>query len=474
MAIPSGSGLRQIGALLRRTDVPAFWLDAGRRLVLANRAWEDLTGVGAEAMLGRVCPPDAPAPENADEPERHRRDLARALGPPPEAIAGRDVAGPVLIIRPDGERLWRRAEFWVWTHRESRPLGWLVRLRPADSSSLLASSPAQQLQADLAAVRETLRQRHRAEVLVGVGPAHARLLEQIRTAVTAGGHVLVQGETGTGKRTVARLIHRRGSEPEETGPRVLDASALSADLLERELARPLESDRPITWLVREPALLPRDLQGRLLELLAAGDRLLATAVEDPHDAMRREALLPELYYALTSLTIRLDPLRDRLDELPLLAMSMLETASAHRPSEARPVVGLEPQALEILRRYDWPGNLHELRRVIESATSRAPGDLIHADDLPAGIQGHRGAAYLPPPLPPGKTLDQILEEVERRLLERSLARGRHNKSRAADLLGISRPRLYRRMRELGIPDVAGDRETDAPATASRNDGAEEL
>jgi len=107
-----------------------------------------------------------------------------------------------------------------------------------------------------------------------------------------------------------------------------------------------------------------------------------------------------------------------------------------------------------LTAYDWPGNLTELARVVEHAHARGAGHpLIDLDDLPATIRGNLGAAYAPPVPPnPIKPLDQLLTEVERRLIETALRQARSNKSRAAEILGISRPRLYRRIKELNLPD----------------------
>jgi DNA-binding NtrC family response regulator len=94
-----------------------------------------------------------------------------------------------------------------------------------------------------------------------------------------------------------------------------------------------------------------------------------------------------------------------------------------------------------------------LARVIDHAHARAAGHLVAAEDLPATIRGNLGAAYAPPVLPPAiKPLDELLTEVERRLIETALRQARSNKSRAAEILGISRPRLYRRIKELNLPD----------------------
>ena len=180
-------------------------------------------------------------------------------------------------------------------------------------------------------------------------------------------------------------------------------------------------------------------------------RILATTSVDPDQSLSRDRLRHDLYYALTTLVIRLAPLRQRLDELSLLAQHMLDRANQRHDDRRR--VGFDRDALAALAAYDWPGNLRELDRVIDSARGRADGDLIHVPDLPAAIRGHLGAAYLPPPLPPSRTpLDATLTQVERRLIEHALKQARQNKSRAAELLDISRPRLYRRIKELNIPD----------------------
>jgi DNA-binding NtrC family response regulator len=250
---------------------------------------------------------------------------------------------------------------------------------------------------------------------------------------------------------------------------VVDTQALPAEALEGELtalfARPescvsagagAAAERPATVVIREAIELPRDLQAQLAGWYAPPrslelPRLLATSSADPEQARREDRLRDDLYFVLTPLVIRLAPLRDRLHVLPLLTQAFLEQAGAgskHRP------MSFAPDALEVLRAYDWPGNLRELRRVVEASVAGAPGDQVTAADLPPGIRGHLASAYNPPPVPPPVTpLDATLEQVERRLIEQALTVARHNKSKAAELLVISRPRLYRRMKELSIPDI---------------------
>ena len=197
-------------------------------------------------------------------------------------------------------------------------------------------------------------------------------------------------------------------------------------------------------------MLPRDLQERLAASLDTPVRLLATTALDPKSALESEQLRPELYFALTTLVVRLQPLRERRDELPALAQHLLERANQRGGKQK---TGFSPQALSALMAYDWPGNLRELARVIDHAHSVGDEPLVAVEDLPASIRGHLGGGFSPPPQPnPIKPLDELLTEVERRLIETAFRQARGNKSRAAELLGISRPRLYRRIKELNLPD----------------------
>ena len=273
----------------------------------------------------------------------------------------------------------------------------------------------------------------------------------------------------------------------------IDCEALPPEVLERELfgvsrqaaersdrrpdsgpdAPPVPSRRSpgegATLLIGDILALPRDLQARLAGSLDGGVRLIATTAGDPEAALKDESLRRELYYAITVLVIRLDPLRRRRHDLPLLAQHLLERANQRVGSLCG---GFTPRAAAALEAYDWPGNVRELARVIDVAhghsqdrvrrqSSGEPKDrpagaggtaLVDIDDLPASIRGNLGAAFVPPPPAAAKPLDELLTEIERRLIETALTRARQNKSRAAELLGISRPRLYRRIKELCLPE----------------------
>ncbi len=449
-----------------------FWLDAGLRVSWVNRAWEELTGQPAESVMGLACA--SYGPSVAGEPA----DIAATLLPPPEAVAGQPAGTLTLFLHAGGARLWRRIEFWPFRDQGGALLAILGQVRDTSAPPSVPDSPAHQLRVSLMELRDRLHRSFGFESLIGTGPAHQRLLEQVRLAGASTAPVLILGEPGTGKRLVARAIHQAGSQRNQ--PFVpLDCEALPAEVLERELfapslpigptddsqpAGPASSRSRLTLadgtslVIGDILALPRDLQARLAESLDGRVRVIATTTGDPEAAVKSERLRPELYYKLTVLVLPLLPLRERREDLLLLAQHLLERANQRTGSRCG---GFSPQAVAAIQAYDWPGNIGELARVIDAAhgqvhaRSQAENGIpwIDVGDLPASIRGHLGAAYLPPSAAqPVKPLDELLTEIERRLIETALSKSRQNKSRAAELLGISRPRLYRRIKELNLPD----------------------
>lgn len=447
MASSRISGAR-LDHLWQHVREPAFWLSPDLRLIWVNRAWEELTGYSADAVAGQVCRAHGPT-RAGDLP-----GLVGSFYPPPEVHSGQPAAAQTLIIHVSGERRWRRIEFRPFHDPKGALLGIFGVVGEADAPSLLPDADSVRLRTELLQVRERLLQRHGFDSLVGDGPSHRRLIDQVGAAAATTVSVLIVGETGTGKRTVARVIHQQS--PRRQAPLLpIDCAALPPEVLERELFGGATSARLLmeegsSLLIGDILELPRDLQGRLAATLDPRVRLLATTAGDPESALRGGQLRPDLYYALTTLVIRLRPLRDRLDELPLLAQHLLERANARG---GRQRCGFSDEAIEVLVSYDWPGNLRELARVIEEAHGSGERDLLEPADFPAAIRGNLASSYTPPAsVPVTAPLDELLTQVERRLIEGALHRARQNKSRAAELLGISRPRLYRRIKELDLPD----------------------
>jgi transcriptional regulator with PAS, ATPase and Fis domain len=451
----SGLGLAKLWGKARE---PVFVLNRFARLVFVNAAWEELTGRSAESVRGLRCRPRA----KFDDPAL--AELAQCFRPPRATFQGRPARASALITRTTGEQAPRHLEFWPFHDREGTLAGILgLALEVPSGLHDQPDAQAERARAELEAVRARLLASREPEQLVGQGPAFEKLLAQVHLAAETRTPALILGEPGTGKRSVAQAIHRLS--PQAAEPFLpFDASALPPDVLEQELfdGDALRIARGSVLLL-DALTIPRDLQARLARIWdrTAPCRLLAIGTGDPAALLAEGQLREDYFHRLTAFSIPLPPLRRRWEEIPLLAQHLLERQNR---AGGRTVGGFGAEALAVLQGYDWPGNLRELSSVVDHARRHGASDPIAPADLPRNIQGDLGAAYLPP-AEPEAPLEERLARAERDWIERTLRQARGNKSRAAESLGISRPRLYRRMRELEIPDPneaadpEGDRRT---------------
>jgi DNA-binding NtrC family response regulator len=159
-----------------------------------------------------------------------------------------------------------------------------------------------------------------------------------------------------------------------------------------------------------------------------------------------------------TLVIRLPPLAERREDIPLLLQLAVEERNAEHERQFR---GFAPEAVDALVAYPWPGNVAELRRIVAEAASQAAGREITVADLPQRLSQAAAVARRPPRTDEPIVLAEFMTKIERQLIERALAQAKGNKARAARLLGLTRPRLYRRMVQLGLEETA---EQGAPAT----------
>jgi DNA-binding NtrC family response regulator len=237
---------------------------------------------------------------------------------------------------------------------------------------------------------------------------------------------------------------------------------LAGMLLSADPSLALRACVPGAIYLEEPAGLPRDVQLRLCEWLAARSanserddcpRLFAGSTA-PEEDVRAGRLLAELFCLLGPLSVTVPPLRERRDDLAGLVERMLATLNAERE---RVVTGLTPAAWEVLRHHDWPGNLDELRQVLADAHAGTTAERIDAAELPAALcQAQRLEQEPVRPAPRPVPLEKTMEHVEKRLIQLALKRSRGNRTRAAELLGIYRGRLQRRMEALGMEEASGE------------------
>jgi two-component system nitrogen regulation response regulator NtrX len=353
------------------------------------------------------------------------------------------------------------------------------------------------LEKTMLVVRNALRQRNleaenralRARVdaqhtMVGDSVAMAKLREQVAMAAPTNGRVLIFGENGTGKELVARNIHQMSRR--RAGPFVeVNCAAIPEDLIESELFGHVRGaftgavadrrgkfelahggtiflDEIADMSLKTQAKVLRVLQEQIMEPVGGSNRIkvdarvLAATNKDLTGEIRAGRFREDLYFRLNVVPIFVPPLRDRQEDIPLFAdhfMAVLAREYGRRPKT------FESDALVALRQYPWPGNVRELRNVIERLMIMVPGDRISSRDVTFLDQGPPVDGPVSTQILSSAPLHEARDQFERDYILRALAAQQGNISRTADMLGIERSNLYRKMRSFGIaPSRRGEDE----------------
>jgi len=319
--------------------------------------------------------------------------------------------------------------------------------------------------------------RSRTASLVGSSEAMRRVHDLIAQVATTKTNVLVSGESGTGKELVARGIHDL-SERREKPFIALNCGAIPENLLESELFGHVRgaftgavSNKPGlvetadggTLFLDEIGELPQSLQVKLLRLIqektlrrVGGNqdqrvdvRIVAATNRDLQAEAQAGRFREDLYYRLNVIQIVLPPLRERMEDVPLLVQHFLEK---YRRELGKQVTSLSPAAMEKILAHPFPGNVRELENLIERAVALARGPVLDVDVLPGSVLDRSAAirAPAPPAGASGANLDEILASYERGLLSDALQRAGGVKKRAARLLGISFRSFRYRLEKLGL------------------------
>ena len=318
-------------------------------------------------------------------------------------------------------------------------------------------------------LRRQLREQGSFGRIVGNSPGIRSLYRVIEQAAPTAASVLVWGESGTGKELVAQTVHELS--PRASFPFVaINCAAIPETLLESEIfghekgAFTGAHDRRTgvfelahrgTLFLDEIAEMVPATQVKLLRVLqertfrrlggrqeqTVDVRVIAATNRDPSEAVRDGRLREDLYYRLNVFTIELPPLRDRRADIPLLVQTFLNEFNTRNNKSVRAV---DQEAMYLLERYGWPGNIRELRNVIERATILAEGDFIETKHLPPPVVTRSEQTLPTVTLSPGTTVD----EAERRLIVLTLEHTRNNKTRAAEILGISLKTLHNKLNRM--------------------------
>jgi two-component system response regulator HydG len=350
-------------------------------------------------------------------------------------------------------------------------------LKPVDTGKLLAilrrSFEMQGLRDENRSLREQIQAERKATRLIGSSAPMIRVMEAIRIVAPTDATVLVRGESGTGKELVASAIHELSARARHPLVKV-NCAAIPETLLEDELfghergaftgahiqrKGRFETAHRGTIFLDEIAEMSPALQAKLLrvlqerefervggnETLSVDVRVIASTNRDLEEAVRDSDFRKDLYYRINVVPILLPPLRERRDDILILANYFLERFAA---KNSKPFDGIAPAAQQKLLAYNWPGNVRELENAIERAVVMARGDTIEAHDVALNPDITRAAHgdIASELVQPGFSI----EEFERKLLEASLRKTGGNQSRAAELLGLTRRTLQYRMEKYSI------------------------
>jgi DNA-binding NtrC family response regulator len=325
-------------------------------------------------------------------------------------------------------------------------------------------------QREVRALRRQLQDRGTFGKMIGASLEMRRIYQLVEQAAPTSASVLISGESGTGKELVAQTIHQlsqRNGQPFVP----LNCAAIPDTLLESELfghekgaftgaitrrQGAFELANRGTLFLDEIGEMTPATQAKLLRVLqertfrtlggqreqSVDIRVVAATNVDPPEAVRQGKLREDLFYRLNVFAIRLPPLRERKEDIPLLTQAFVREFSSRNNKS---VGGVTEQAMQVLEHYHWPGNVRELRNVMERATIVSRSEMIQPADLPVL------ASITPPPAAAGGpvlTAGLTVDEAERQLIELTLNHTNGNKTRAAEMLGISLKTLHNKLNRM--------------------------
>ena len=329
-------------------------------------------------------------------------------------------------------------------------------------------------------LKSQLDQEYSISNIIGVSPPMKAVFNRVGKVADTESTVLITGESGTGKELIAKAIHY--NSPRRDRPMIpINCGSIPAELLESELfghakgaftgatgvKRGLfEVASGSTLFLDEIGELPLPLQVKLLRAIQEGEirrvgdnhpiqvdlRIIAAANQYLEEAVERGEFREDLYYRLNVVSIHLPPLGQRREDIPLLARHFL---GRYTEKHNRPIQMIAPDAIDALMNYDWPGNVRELQNAIEQAVVMCAGDVIQPADLPEKI--HLAESKVRVIIPENRfdfkaILNEALEQTETQLINRALELTDGNRTKAAELLGISRRGLLYKLKEESSED----------------------
>lgn len=339
------------------------------------------------------------------------------------------------------------------------------------------------LRREVRRLRERLDTAFRFESILGASPAMQRIFDIVKKVAPTDLTVLITGESGTGKELIANALHQ--NSPRKNGAFIkVNCAAMARELVESELfghekgaftgavtAREgrFEAADGGTLFLDEIGDMPLETQAKVLRVLQEQEfervggnrtikvdvRILAATNRNLQQMAQEGKFREDLFYRLNVVPIALPPLRERQEDIPLLAAHFLREVEARFGGEPR---NLSPNAHRVLLEASWPGNVRELKNVIEVSAVLATGTEIDVADLRLSQQSSPTSA-VPPTLTFKEAKQRVVDAFERDFIIRALRRHHHNITKAAEEMGMHRQQLQQKIRELGLREWEGEKET---------------
>jgi len=329
-------------------------------------------------------------------------------------------------------------------------------------------------------LRQQLRGKYSFDNIIGHSPAMQQVFARLEKIVHTESTILLLGDSGTGKELVARAIHFNGTRRNK--PFIaINCGAIPAELLESELFGHVRgaftgaiADKPGkfeladggTIFLDEIGTMPMHLQMKLLRVLQEQEvervggskktklnvRVISATNANLEQEVKSGRFREDLFYRLNVIPIRLPPVRERREDIPLLVRHFLQQTCAEM---GRPLMSVSPAAMRALEAYDWPGNVREMENIIERTIALTDGEVIEKRDLPPAVGGESDEEALLPASGPkvteqGLDMPAAISEIERQMILQALELGGGVKARAAALLGLNRTTLVEKIKRLGM------------------------
>ena len=487
----SKSGTRTVARILERTSTPVYVIGPDSDNLFANHACVDWVKTDIDILVGSKC---TYASNATDELERRIQGLCPPVGahendwtPNQNESSKETQEFWAFTTDANQEKSWRRANLTPLFDANQNRLGVMVvcgeeTRTPPTTDPIACSQNPERLHAALAQIRTQTDCRYSLESLVGTSPFAHRLRRQTESSIESKTDLLIYGQIGTGKEHLARTIH--ASRPSSRGSELLPVHCSIADqqLIQQNIKDIVSSRadlKPASYRkaeIEQDWLLLLDVdrlghaaQNELLGFLQLPNfplRTIATATNSLIELAGQGAYSEELAHYLSTMTLELVPIAQRMLDVPFLAQALLERENVRRD---RPLTGFDPESLRLLCEFNWPENIDQLNRTIQLATENATGSQITESDLPEDFKQALVAMRIGTATETEIRLDDYLAGIEKQLVMRAIKQARGNKTKAAKLLGVSRPKLLRRIQFFDLdskPDFSEVDEENEPLEES--------